>query len=355
VSRSPASVHVVGLALVALLALTRGSAAAPSYRVDINFDSMFQGVPFTRDASFPVSSSNSTSLYTGHGVASTGRADCTCLVQTDWLNGLSGGGSGETLCGLTTDDFVISGPGGSVTATLHLLVEADLGLQGGFPANDGQSHVWANVSANGIGTYGDYILDGTGTHGSGLFTGYAGSTISVPVNLTGSYPVNSPFAVSLNVQSSSGTYGNISYTPGQANAAGVVTLSDLTGAVMDLPAGYTLNSASWNVANNQWTRPAAVDPRARGGFTLQFAGANPAPGAASLACELPSAGPVHVEVLDLSGRRIRTLADGWHAAGAFRLLWDGRDDSGAAVGSGVYFVRANHGDQHVTLKVARLQ
>ena len=56
-----------------------------------------------------------------------------------------------------------------------------------------------------------------------------------------------------------------------------------------------------------------------------------------------------VEVYDVSGRRVRVLADGPLAAGTNPLAWDGRHDNGAQAHTGVYLVRARlDGQDHVT-------
>ena len=54
---------------------------------------------------------------------------------------------------------------------------------------------------------------------------------------------------------------------------------------------------------------------------------------------LPEDGEVHLAVYDVLGRRVRVLTHGRLSGGAHSVAWDGRDDSGAAVGSGVYLAR----------------
>jgi hypothetical protein len=61
--------------------------------------------------------------------------------------------------------------------------------------------------------------------------------------------------------------------------------------------------------------------------------------------------PVRVEVLDLAGRRVRLLADQPLVAGEHDLRWDGRDDLGRTVGSGVYFAHIAAAGEKRTLKM----
>ncbi|MEZ4387985.1 MAG: FlgD immunoglobulin-like domain containing protein [Candidatus Krumholzibacteriia bacterium] len=68
---------------------------------------------------------------------------------------------------------------------------------------------------------------------------------------------------------------------------------------------------------------------------------------------LPAAAAVHLRVYDLAGRRVRTLAAGIPLdAGLHALAWDGRDDAGRIVPSGVYLGRLEAGGQRLTARVA---
>jgi PKD repeat protein len=55
--------------------------------------------------------------------------------------------------------------------------------------------------------------------------------------------------------------------------------------------------------------------------------------------DLPVDAEVRLELFDVLGQRVRTLASGWLSAGGQRVVWDGRDEAGSAVGNGVYFYR----------------
>lgn len=64
---------------------------------------------------------------------------------------------------------------------------------------------------------------------------------------------------------------------------------------------------------------------------------------------------VSIIVYDVSGARVRTLVNGPKAAGRFRVEWDGRNDDGVAVSSGVYFYRMNTREFHASKKMVLLK
>ena len=85
------------------------------------------------------------------------------------------------------------------------------------------------------------------------------------------------------------------------------------------------------------TGTAAASPAAERG-SLTLAGRNPAR-TSVLQYTLPGRAHVGLRIYDLQGRVVRTVLDQDAAAGTFRATWDGRDDSGASAGSGVFFAR----------------
>ena len=66
---------------------------------------------------------------------------------------------------------------------------------------------------------------------------------------------------------------------------------------------------------------------------------NPMRGFTRLEMALPRAGVVRLEILDVMGRRVRTLANGTFAAGRYVHGWNGRDQRGSLVRPGVYLAR----------------
>jgi len=68
---------------------------------------------------------------------------------------------------------------------------------------------------------------------------------------------------------------------------------------------------------------------------------NPFNPATTITYTVPDAGmrPVSLVIYDVRGARVRTLVDGMHSGGRFSVDWNGRNDAGARVSSGMYFYR----------------
>ena len=77
---------------------------------------------------------------------------------------------------------------------------------------------------------------------------------------------------------------------------------------------------------------------------LRPAHPNPFGAATTLAFELPHTTDVTLAVYSVDGRLVRTLASGQAGPGTVEVLWDGSDEQGRKVGSGLYFVRLIAGD-----------
>ena len=79
------------------------------------------------------------------------------------------------------------------------------------------------------------------------------------------------------------------------------------------------------------------DPQSVRRFALHQSTPNPFKPATTIAFELPREVEVRLAVYDVKGRLVRVLTHDVWPAGEHRLIWDGRDGSGADVASGVYF------------------
>jgi thiol-disulfide isomerase/thioredoxin len=69
----------------------------------------------------------------------------------------------------------------------------------------------------------------------------------------------------------------------------------------------------------------------------------------------PDAGPISLAIYSASGRLVRTLARGDLPAGPHAITWDGTDDAGRPLSSGVYFARLAAGSSTAELKMTLLK
>ena len=81
-------------------------------------------------------------------------------------------------------------------------------------------------------------------------------------------------------------------------------------------------------------------------FLLSQSYPNPFNSETMIPFALPGRGEVGLEIYNLSGQKVATLVDGVREAGAHRIRWDGTDERGRPLGSGVYLYRLRAGDTH---------
>jgi len=139
----------------------------------------------------------------------------------------------------------------------------------------------------------------------------------------------------------SGSSFRANATLGQPTPIGV-----LTGAGEILYAGF------WG---RSWALTPVDDleaPRANGLFQNY---PNPFNPATAIDYSVAAACHVEIAVYDVSGTRVRTLVDEARAAGLYKAFWDGRNDRGSPVATGLYFYRARIGSYSSVKKMVLLR
>ncbi len=96
------------------------------------------------------------------------------------------------------------------------------------------------------------------------------------------------------------------------------------------------------------------DPSARG-FTLAIPVPNPFNPTVALSFSLSEPAAVQLRVYDVQGRLVRTLVDRRISLGEHQIVWDGKNESGETVGSGVYFCRLVSGHRAESRKIVLLR
>ncbi|HDS74581.1 MAG TPA: T9SS type A sorting domain-containing protein [Firmicutes bacterium] len=86
-------------------------------------------------------------------------------------------------------------------------------------------------------------------------------------------------------------------------------------------------------------------------FQLRQNAPNPFNPSTTIAFTVPEAAPVTLSIYDANGRLVRTLLKGEREAGFHEIVWDGLDNSGRAVASGMYLYRLTAGDNTAARKL----
>jgi flagellar hook assembly protein FlgD len=110
----------------------------------------------------------------------------------------------------------------------------------------------------------------------------------------------------------------------------------------------------WSLENLSDT-PTGVRPVTAGAATLAQNYPNPFNPTTVIEYQTRSEGTVRLGVFDAAGRTVRTLVDEVQPRGVHTVAWDGRNDAGATVASGVYLYRLEVEGTKLTRKMMLLK
>jgi FlgD Ig-like domain len=134
-------------------------------------------------------------------------------------------------------------------------------------------------------------------------------------------------------------------------SAPVITTDGFGGAIVGWP-DSRLSTDSDVYASRLVSAPTGVgDTPSIGALGAIRNHPNPFSGMTSIEFRLAVASDVAVDVIDVAGRRVRTLSIARPRAGWQSLAFDGRDDAGRPLASGVYFCRVRANGTTVTHKM----
>lgn len=152
---------------------------------------------------------------------------------------------------------------------------------------------------------------------------------------------------------------SITFVPGPGN---LVRTQTGTGYVDVAGAPYFYKLTAVDIHGNesvaatlQPTGTVDVEGVAPHELSLSAPAPNPLRGSTTLRLALPREARVSLAVYDQQGRRLRTLLAGAQPAGERAIAWDGRDDGGRGVPSGIYFVRLECEGRALTRRIAAIR
>lgn len=158
----------------------------------------------------------------------------------------------------------------------------------------------------------------------------------------------------------SGTAMSGTFTSSQVNVSLAIDTSVLPAGTTTLWVRGRDAAGNWGNASGLLVQVNSVGADVQDGampktFALYANSPNPFRPSTFIRFDLPTSTAVTLSVYDLSGRRVRSLVEGAADAGAHAIEWDGMDDAGRAVGSGVYFYRLEAGTFRATRKMTLLK
>ncbi|MBE0538811.1 MAG: T9SS type A sorting domain-containing protein [Ignavibacterium sp.] len=90
-------------------------------------------------------------------------------------------------------------------------------------------------------------------------------------------------------------------------------------------------------------------------FNLNQNYPNPFNPTTTIGFSISAASNVYIEILNLLGQRVKTLENNFYSSGNYSLPWDGIDDAGIQVPSGIYFYQLKAGSFTQTKKMILLR
>jgi hypothetical protein len=142
------------------------------------------------------------------------------------------------------------------------------------------------------------------------------------------------------------------------DATGLAVFSFTCGTI---PAGGFITALATDANGNtsEFSKCLSSPPTAVGDMAAPFALGvnvpNPFNPSTIIPYRLSETSRVHIAVYDAHGARVKTLVDGVRGAGSWSIGWNGEDENGARVASGVYFCRMRAGSFDETRKMVLLK
>jgi hypothetical protein len=90
-------------------------------------------------------------------------------------------------------------------------------------------------------------------------------------------------------------------------------------------------------------------------FTVSQNYPNPFNPATTIEYSLPRRAPVTVDIYNVLGQRVRRLVDEIQSAGRHRVVWNGTDENGKPVSTGLYFYKVTAGERITSRKMVLLK
>jgi uncharacterized membrane-anchored protein len=123
---------------------------------------------------------------------------------------------------------------------------------------------------------------------------------------------------------------------------------EIRAAVAELLEGFGIESPESSESTSSETARAKLQIQAQ-------SYPNPFNPQAEIAYSLPEDSHVKLTIYNIQGQKVTTLVDEYQSAGTKKVVWDGHDERGESVASGVYLYRIEAGPYNVTNRMVLLK
>ncbi|MCA9731049.1 T9SS type A sorting domain-containing protein [candidate division KSB1 bacterium] len=154
------------------------------------------------------------------------------------------------------------------------------------------------------------------------------------------------------------------FAPTEDNMIATLTGMSYTDANVVTGSKYYYRVAAFDFSENQGEMTAELTASITGvaaevalptEFALMNNYPNPFNPETTIEYQLPEQGHVLLRVYSMLGTEVRTLVQGSKAAGSYSVVWDGRDNNGSVVPSGMYMYRIESGSFNAVKKMVMMK
>jgi hypothetical protein len=257
-------------------------------------------------------------------------------------------GAGLPLVDVTAAEGVAGGTAGLGDGAVWGDIDGDLDLDLFLQEGAGPATFFTSDASR--------LLVNKGTRGHALLLDLVGSASGAAAVGTKVTVVAGPLRVHRRVQANA--WRGFQDPPTVHVGLGAATSAD--SILVEWPAGTVQTFLAVGAGHHTFVEgvtavPSVPPPAASRSWILLGAAPQPGAGLQRVRLRVDRATSLAVTVQDLAGRVVRHLHAGPVAAGDPGLSWDGADDDGSPVASGVYWIRVTDGRSEAAAKVVRIR